>query len=163
MGIRDALASVPAKPVIAAALGMTVLAAGWHGWKVRDICTRRAERSEALHDWTKAIFAGSGAGSSLNSITEFEWDQLRISQGEENLGPGRDCPFGWHWSNAERSQMAKKGNLTLIGFFKQDRLVVIADFDRRWAQFETGKEPIARQQAIFERATGKNTLRLSNP
>ncbi len=163
MGIRDALASAPAKPVIATAIGMTILVAGWHGWNVRDICTRRANLSEALHDWTKSVFASSGGGSRLDSITEFDWDQIRISQGKESLGPGRSCPFVWHWSNTARSQMAQKGHLTLIGFFKDDRLVQIADFDRRWAQFDTGEEPIARQRAIFKHVTNTNMLRVSDP
>jgi len=47
MGIRAALASVPAKPVMGFAFVITALVASWHGWTVHGICTSRATHSAA--------------------------------------------------------------------------------------------------------------------
>ncbi len=162
MGIRDALSSVPAKPIIAAVIGFTVIAASWHGWNVSGICGTRSDLSTALQDWASEAVSGAGIGYPLEFTADFEWDQVRISQGREIPVASQHCPFGWHWSNAERADMAKAGNLTQIGFFKDGWLVGVVDFDRRWADFDTEGGIIDRAQAVFVADPGSNLLRLAN-
>ncbi len=162
MGIRDAFSSVPAKPIIAATIGFTVLAASWHGWSVSGICSTRSDLSTALQDWANEVVSGVGIGYPLEFQANFEWDQVRISQGSETPIASQNCPFGWHWSNEERAEMADAGNLTEIGFFKDGWLVGVVDFDRRWADFDTEGGIIDRDQAVFVAAPGSNFLQLSN-
>lgn len=163
MGLRDAAASVPAKPIIAAALGITILVAGWHGWTVREFCTKRAALSGDLQAWAADAIAGFGAEFKLESATGFDWDEVQISQGVANPGIGQNCPLGWHWDNAQRTSMAEAGELTLLGFVSRGRLVAIADFDRSWAVFETDGEAIPRRKAVFVNVPGSTTLQLAGP
>ncbi|MGO1119185.1 hypothetical protein ACTL6U_10785 [Rhodovibrionaceae bacterium A322] len=150
MGFRDAVSAVPAKPIMAFAVAITAMAAAWHGWTLHSICTGRADLTAALESWAKEAKANPTQAFDLEGVTDKEWTQIRISQGLTTLGPSQNCPFDWHWSNQEREAMAQAGNLTLIGFFNQDRLIEIADFDRQWARFATDDQPIDRQDARFK-------------
>ncbi|VAW12993.1 hypothetical protein MNBD_ALPHA09-1789 [hydrothermal vent metagenome] len=163
MGLRDAAASVPAKPIIAVVLGVTFLAAGWNGWTVYSFCTQRGALSSSLQVWADKAIAGFGTEFKLETATDFEWDQVRISQKVANPGTGQNCPFGLHWNNEKRAQMARAGELTLFGFLNKDRLVEIVDFDRAWADFETDGEAISREEARFVNVPGTLTLRRANP
>lgn len=149
MGFRDAVSSVPAKPIVAIGLGLTVIAAAWHGVTLRSACLARAELSAGLHKWAQHALANPGIAAPLARAAPFAWDDVRIAQGGHDLGAVPSCPFGWHWSNDQRRTMANEGNLTLIGFFAGGKLVAIADFDRRWARFDVADKPIARARARF--------------
>lgn len=158
MGLRDVVNAVPAKPIISIAVGLTVLAATWHGWTLYSVCSKRSALTHALHDWAQKVVDAGPAGMRLDKITGFTWDQVRIAQNTLTPGQAPNCPFGWHLSNTERAAMAKAGDLTLIGFAAGGKLVEIADFDATKAQFDVGEEPIDRDRAVF-RAKG-NALAL---
>ena len=162
MGLRDAAASIPAKPIIGIALAVTLATAGWHGWTLHGVCTHRAALSDGMRVWASDALAKQSSGQTIETATDFDWDVLRISQGSKGPLSGQNCPFGWHWDNALRTSMAEAGQLTLIGFFKSDRLVEIVDFDRAWAQFETDGKAVERRHAIFEADPGSGMLRLSD-
>lgn len=158
MSIRDVINTVPAKPIITTAVALTIVAAVWHGVNTYRTCTARAHLTAGLHGWAERTLAGDAAVR-LDSTAKFAWDEVRISQGLQEPPPAPNCPFGWHWSNAERQAMARAGNLTAIGFFKGGRVVEIADFDRRRAQFDVTGEAIRRTEASFRRGAGRQTLR----
>jgi len=163
MGLRDAAAAVPAKPIIATVLIVTIAVAAWRGWTVRDFCLARAAQTSSLQAWAKEVIAGFGAEFRLEAATDFDWDEVRISQGVAQPGTGQNCPFGWHWNNDKRAELAKAGDLTLIGFFNLGRFVAVADFDRRWAEFKTDGEPIPRENAVFVNIPGTDALQMATP
>lgn len=162
MGIRDAMAAVPAKPILVAAVIITVGAAAWNMWSVHKVCTGRAALTKSLHDWSQAALTG-GKPVRLDQATGFEWQHVRFLENAPNQAATVDCPMGWHWSNDERETLAKAGNLTQIGFFRNKHLIEMADFDGRWARFKAGTEAIPRDAAIFSGSTSSKTLTLATP
>lgn len=159
MGFKDAVSAVPAKPIIAVAIGVTILGALWRGWAIYDFCDQRAAMTSKLQTWADGVIAGVGKDFELADVTGFDWDEVRISQGVTDIGTGQNCPFGWHWNNEKRTAMAKAGDLTLIGFFNEGRFVGMADFDRSWAIFDTDGSAISRKDAVFVNVQGTDTLR----
>ncbi len=158
MGLRDAISAVPAKPIIAIAAGFTVFAAAWHGWTLHTICTKRSGLTSALHSWAADALNSGPTGARLDKATGFTWDQVRIVQAVKKPSPSPNCPFGWHLSNSEREAMAKAGNLTLIGFATEGKVIEIADFDATKARFAVGNDPISRDGAIFRAEDGALAL-----
>jgi len=158
MGLREAASAVPAKPIIATVLGITIAVALWRGYTIRDFCLARAAQTSSLQAWAKQAITGFGAEFKLEAATDFDWDEVRISQGVDQPGTGQNCPFGWHWNNEKRAQLAATGDLTLIGFFNLGRFVAVADFDRSWADFKTDGEAISRENAVFVNIPGTDAL-----
>lgn len=157
MGIKDAIASVPIRPVMTVAVCMTVAVAAWHWGSVYNLCTDRADLSRSLKDWSQAALT-SGTPTALDKATGFDWEHVRFAQGIPKPARSQNCPFDWHWNNDTREDMARLGNLTQIGFFKGKGIVAVADFDRRWARFATGEGPIARKDAVFAPSGEPRTL-----
>jgi len=153
------MAAVPAKPVMTVAVAITAAVAGWHFWSVHDLCTGRADLTGSLKQWSAAALAGADP-SRLDTATSFEWDHVRFLEGAPKPAKSLNCPFGWHWNNEAREALAKAGNLTQIGFFKDKRVVELADFDRRWARFDAGTEAISKANAVFVPGGAKGLLKL---
>jgi len=157
MSIRDALGAVPAKPIILTVVLFTAVAAAWHGWTLKTVCTHRAELTASLQGWASAALQRRAANAALATATNFEWDEVRIAHPKEIDPRSQNCPFDWHWSNEKLSALAKSGNLTLFGFVKDGSIVEIVDFDRENAQFDVTTKPISRESAVF-RASGRAKL-----
>lgn len=165
MGVRDikaAINAVPAKPIIATALTVTLLAAGWHGYTLHRICTSRADLSASLKQWTEGVLQARVA-TPLTQAVGSDWDEVRIATAAQAPANAISCPFGWHWSNEERAAVAKDGHLTMFGFFKDARLLEVADFDSRWARFDVSDDAIPRDKAVFEASSTGNALQLTRP
>jgi hypothetical protein len=162
MSIRDAVNAVPAKPIIATAVIATVLAASWHGYNLHRICTHRADLTSSLKSWAANAVA-SGTPSKLSDAISPDWDNLRIVATASAPANSTNCPFEWHWSTKKRQSMARDGHLSLLGFFRANKLLEIVDFDSRWARFDVSGDPITRDQAVFVRGTSQKTLQLHRP
>ena len=163
MGVRDikaAINAVPAKPIIATAIAVTLLAAGWHGYTLHRICTSRADLTTSLKQWAEGVLQAKAA-SPLSEATGDDWDEVRIAASAPAPANATSCPFGWHWTNDERAAVAKDGPLTMFGFFRDGKLLEVADFDSRWARFDVSGDPIPRDKAVFTASTTGNALQLT--
>jgi hypothetical protein len=162
MGIRDAFNAVPAKPIILTAMIFTIAAAGWHGWNLNSVCNHRAKLTNDIHRWAETALRVPGTIVRLASATQFEWDEVRIAHPRKINTKAQNCPFGWHWSNDTRLTLMTSGNLTLLGFIKNGKLIEIVDVDRRKAKFEAGPDAILRANAVFK-SNRENRLELATP
>ncbi|MCB1474305.1 MAG: hypothetical protein KDJ68_15885 [Rhodobiaceae bacterium] len=149
MGFRDAVNAVPAKPIIATAVVATLLAAAWHGYTLHDVCSKRASLTSSLHAWADGVLASPGTPTPFDPPVDFDWDAVRIAGRTSQTGNVPNCRFGWHWSDKQRQDMAAAGHLALIGFFRDGRLVELADFDNRHGVFNVSDTAIARDKAVF--------------
>jgi hypothetical protein len=162
MGFKEAVSAVPAKPIVATALVATVLAAAWHGYSLHSFCASRAVLTSSLKTWAEgAIVARSPVA--LDQANPAEWDEVRIATNVAPPANATSCPFGWHWSNDERAAIAADSHLTMLGFFKDGKLVEVADFDNRWATFDVSGDPIPRDKAMFVVSSNGNALQLIRP
>lgn len=163
MGFRDAVNAVPAKPIITTAVIATLLAAAWHGYTLHDVCTKRANLTAELHAWADGVLAAPDTPVALDPSVSFKWDAVRIAGRTSQTGNVPNCRFGWHWSDKQRQEMAAAGHLALIGFFRNDRLVELADFDNRHGVFNVTDAAIARDKAVFSAKPGTQLLQQVAP
>lgn len=149
MGLREAIQSVPAKPGIAIALILTVAVGAWHGYTTYSACAHRARLTQQLH---QAILAASGSAAAELRIAELfgpDWNKVRVFQGYKPQTPSLNCPFEWHWSSAERNQIAEQGNLTILGLYKDQAFLDFVDYRGDWATFDLDDKPVDRAKAVF--------------
>lgn len=163
MGFRDAISAVPAKPIITTAVVATVLAAAWHGYTLHDVCAKRANLTAGLHAWADALRETPDIPVALDPTVDFDWDAVRIAGRASQTGNAPNCRFGWHWSQKQREEMAASGYLALIGFFRDGRLVELADFDNRHGVFNVTDAAIARDKAVFSAKPGSLLLQQVEP
>ena len=162
MSLRDAVNQVPAKPIIAVVAVVTVVAALWHGLTLRGVCTHRAALTDKVQNWAQEALKSGDGEVRLVDATPFAWDEVRIAHPTLITQPtggqtprNVNCPFGWYWSDDKRHQMAARGELTLLGFIKDQRLIEIVEIDRKLADIPSGK--YSRENAVFN-AQGSVTL-----
>lgn len=167
MRIQEALRALPTKPGVTIAIMIIVLVCGWYGYSSYTVCTHRAD---LLKDLTFAIEASAAGGSDgtgtldLGDVADFAWDEVRIVQNYRPTTNSLDCPFGWHWSEEARRDLAARGLLTILAFFQGETFVDFMDYSGEVASFEVGEEKIARADAVFsvtapETANGPFLLR----
>ncbi|WP_282606367.1 hypothetical protein [Pelagibius sp. Alg239-R121] len=153
MKIQEALRSLPTKPGVIIATIIVVLGGGWQGYSLRESCVYKAGLTSGL---TTAIETSAAAGSSeapvplnLANVTDFAWDEVQILQNYRLTTTSLDCPFGWHWSEDARSELAAKGLLTVLAFFQNGTFVDFMDHSGEIATFEVSEDKITKAQAQF--------------
>lgn len=161
MTIRDALSSVPAKPIIASALVFTVIAASWHGFNVRRTCIHRATLTQQLQNWANSVPTNHSVR--LDKAMDSGWDEMRIFPQATKPSASQNCPFGWHWNNDTRQEMVNRGHLGLMGFFKNNRLIEIIDFDNQKVRFEIGETPLPHANAFFKKNANQKLVWAQGP
>lgn len=152
MRIQEALRSLPTKPGVVIAIMIIVLVCGWYGYSSYTVCVHRADLLRSMTSAIQASAADSGNERrllDLSKVADFAWDEVRIVQNYRPTTNSFDCPFGWHWSEETRRDLAARGHLTVLAFFQGETFIDFMDYSGEVARFEVGEEKIARREALF--------------
>ena len=157
MRIQEALRALPTKPGVIIAIIIIVTVGGWQGYSLREACLQRGDLMSRLSLAIEASAAAGGGGEAgvldLAKAANFAWDEVRIVQNYRPTTTSLDCPFGWHWSEETRSELAAKGLLTVLAFFQDGAFIDFMDYSGELAIFEVGDEKIAKKRALFSVTT----------
>ena len=147
MFIRDALSSLPTRPVLFLAPLIVVLVLSWY---YRDLYTRCSQIRADRDSLSEAILAANpGVRLRLDELTAFAWDQVRIVTGYRPRGRGSECPFDWNWPAGERDALIAAGHLTVLVFARAGAIVRYVEMNGNRIEFprlEVGLEPA---EALF--------------
>ena len=149
MSIQTALRSLPSKPVLFIAPAIIVAVLGWHYSDIYRICSHRADLMTSLDN---ALSTARDEGSSFvfENVFPSDWDTVRVFQNYKPDTKSFHCPFGWHLSEDERDSMARRGDLTVIAFYKDKSLIDFADYPSAKAKFSISDEPVRREGVAFD-------------
>lgn len=152
MRIQEALRALPTKPGVIIAIIIIIVVGSWQGYSLRAACVHRADLLQGL---TSAIEETGAKGSEgarlldLGEVADFEWDEVKIVQNYRPTTNSLDCPFGWHWSEDVRRDLAARGVLTVLAFFQGETFIDFMDYSGELASFDIGEGKIARSEALF--------------
>lgn len=152
MRIQEALRALPTKPGVIIAIMIIIVVGGWQGYSLHAACVHRADLLQGLSSAIENSAVGRGNDAQLldlGKVADFAWDEVRIFQSYRPTTNSLDCPFGWHWSEETRRDLAARGLLTVLAFFQGETFVDFMDYSGELARFEVEDGKISRNQAIF--------------
>lgn len=146
--IRDALSSLPARPVLYLVPAVIVMVLSLYYWDLHARCARIEAQRGALTEWVRS--ADSSLPLRLESFTEFAWDQVRIAVGYKPQRGNGDCPLGWNWPRGEREALIANGRLTLLVFARAGEIVEYLELRGDQIDFRGIESVLTPQTAVFE-------------
>lgn len=146
--LKDALAGLPARPVMYLSLTVLVLGLAYHFTTTYQSCRSHADLRKALGAAIEASATGTDPVR-LSAITDFAWDRADIFVNYKPSGASTDCPFQWDWSQETREKLIAGDLLTVIVFLRDDRLVNYLEYRRDRADFVDVKNPYTPATAVF--------------
>ena len=147
MFIRDALSSLPTRPVLFLAPLVVVLVLSWY---YRDLYNRCSQIRADRDNLSEAMLAASpGVRLRLDELTAFTWDQVRIITGYRPQSRGSECPFDWNWSAGERDALIAAGHLTALVFARDGAIVRYVELNGGRIELPRLKVGLEPAEAIF--------------
>jgi hypothetical protein len=149
ISIRQALGSLPSRPVLVIAPLLAALALGYHYYTAYRACS---EQSALRQQFMAAVAAAAGAAEPrlrLSGSTPFTWSSLQVSSAPEGDRRALDCPLGSGWPASERDRLAAAGLLTVLGFYADDKLVAVVELSGEEVLFSGVGTSFGERDAVF--------------
>ena len=157
LGLKDALAGLPTRPVLYLSAIVLVLGLGYHFGTTYQSCTSHAQLRENLHAAIKSSADGTVPGPvRLAQITDFPWERADILVNYKPEGSTTNCPFQWDWSREQREALIARELLTVIVFLQGGRLVNYLELRRDWTDFAEVQNPYSPETAVFKVSPSPN-------
>ena len=151
LGLKDALAGLPTRPVVYLSVTVLVVGLGYHFFTTYQSCRNHAQLREGLRDAIEASVDGTAPGPvRLSNVTDFPWDRADILVNYKPGGSTTNCPFEWDWSREMREDLISRDLLTVIVFLRDDRLINYLEFRRDRADFVRVTNPYSPETAVFD-------------
>ena len=147
-GIRAALSTLPARPVLVVAPLIVVLVLAFYYRDRHAKCTEMKQFRASLAASLAAV--PSREAVRFADLTDFAWDRVRVVTGFVPRERGAECPFDWNWQGGERTALIDRGALTALIFALGDEVVAYRELDGSAIEIRGVATLLTPETAIFE-------------
>lgn len=147
MIVKDALAVLPARPVLYIVPAIMVVVLSLYYWEQYTKCTEIKQFRTSLTSTLASM--GSSEEFRLTDFTDFAWDKVRIVA---NVKPGErnaECPFGWNWASGERESLMASDLLSVLMFAKKELIVGYIELRSDEVKFIGTESSLTPRTAVF--------------
>lgn len=154
MSVRDALSSLPSKPVLFIGPVIIVLVLSFYYRDQYEKCLDIRQSRQSITEKIRSLKPGSTFR--FTEVTDFSWNKVRIVAQVEPGTISATCPLDWNWSSGERESLLNDGLLAAVIFGQQGKVVKYLELRADELKFVGASATLSPESAVFD--VGKSNL-----